>query len=149
MTRPTSRSNASPSVRTQHEEFGHIPSLRALLYQNQPRQLVIHADKKGMPVRFAPIQWELRVAESPVVSQLDFVELAEIVSVQLEKVREDRFLAGTSGNYRDTGLRQEFHRAIKRRQCPWRQGREFPEGSRPGWDRGAGRPRPLPRLWLH
>lgn len=87
-------SDAPPAATTNNKEFGDIPdcgvtgNFRALLYEHKASWFAIQLDQKRVPVRLAPIERKVLVAESTVDAELYVVEFAEIVSIQFEQVCE-------------------------------------------------------------
>jgi hypothetical protein len=99
-----SSSNAASPASTQNEKLRHIPNhavardSRPSLDKNQPGQFAIHPDKKRMPVRLRPIKRKGPVAEPAILSDIQTVEFAKIVCVQLNQVRQDRLLLRRGGD---------------------------------------------------
>ena len=96
--------NSTPPVAARDKKLRHVPDrriagcTRSSLYQSQTCQFAIRPDKKGVPAGLKPIKREIFVAEPAVRSQLQFEKFAEIVCVQLQKIRQYGLLVACRGN---------------------------------------------------
>lgn len=84
-------SDPTPTVATGYEELCHIP-VRLILDKDQTRQFTVHSYQERVPLRFDPVERKARITESAVRSEFYIVEFTEVMSIQLQEIRQDRFL---------------------------------------------------------
>src|ERR1700758_1392298 len=68
------------------------------LDERQAGNLVINLQKKGVAVGICPIERDVGVSESAVRAQMQSMELAEVVKIELEQIGEDWCVVGCGGN---------------------------------------------------
>lgn len=99
-----SSSNSAPAVSAKNEELGQIPNgpiargTWLLLHEDQSGKFSIGPEEERVPVRFRPIERKVTVTESAVQADVRFEELAEIVNIQLQQVRQDRLIFVLGGD---------------------------------------------------
>src|ERR1700761_8309875 len=92
------RSNSASAVATKNKELRHIPDRLTArdfgpsLHKDQPCQFAVHPDKKRISIRLAPIKRQVFVAKPAICPNRKLLKFAEVVTVQLQQVLEDRFL---------------------------------------------------------
>src|ERR1700722_7454289 len=100
--------NVSPdsaaAVAAGDEELGHIPGnfvaseFGPSLHQDESRQVAVDLHQKRMARGIGPVKREGNVAELAVGSEIEVVELAEIVGIELEEVCQDGLLVDSGGD---------------------------------------------------
>ncbi len=88
------RANSEPAVSAKDKELGHIPNTVGAIYEDEAGQFPVELNQERMPVGIGPIEGKRRIGEAPVVANLDGVELAEVVDVEIEEISENRLAVG-------------------------------------------------------
>ena len=92
-------SEAAAPVTAKDKEFRHVPDagVGEFLYKGESCPIAIEPSEIGATERVGPVERELVVTESAVVSDVFGYELGEVVDVEFEKVGEYRLLVGGGG----------------------------------------------------
>src|SRR5262249_5188455 len=91
-------SDAAPPPAAEDEELGHVGhvrvagELRSAVDQSESSRPTARPDQERNPSRIAPVGGDLGEAEAAVLADLARHELAEVVDVELEQVREKGLL---------------------------------------------------------